>query len=146
MEKVIAFQPSQFTKAEYHIRGKKGILMTALKNIKGVREGGFSTTLIFQSASEDLRDDEEVLLQAIQTYETPEFLEYASEGMGYSRRVMTDAVRKFKDGLKYASDSLRSDGDFVFTAAQYHPTAIEYASPEIQQGWVMLAKSYILRF
>lgn len=48
--------------------------------------------MIFQYASQDLRDDEEVLLQAIEAYKNSEFLEYASTRMRASRRVMTQAA------------------------------------------------------
>lgn len=132
MRKVVKFHPLMFPKSEYSVRASKEILMIALENAKTLEDGQPKTT-IFQCAFEQLKDDEEVLLRAIEAYKTPDFLEYASARMRASRRVMTEAARKYRDALKYAPQSLRADPDLVFLAAQNGLEAIKYASQEIKQ-------------
>lgn len=117
MKKAVRFYPLIFCRAEEEIRANKEVLITALRSIKDTSKGGVSKTMIFQYASQDLRDDEEVLLQAIEAYENSGFLEYASARMRVSRRVMAEAARKYRDALKYAPQSLMSDPDLVFLAA-----------------------------
>jgi hypothetical protein len=82
------------------------------------------TTL--DAASEELLNDKEFGLQAVQVYER--VLGYLSDELREDKDIVMAAVRLDGDQLKYASEELKSDKEVVFAAMQQTPTARSYAS------------------
>lgn len=73
-------------------------------------------------ASEELRNDKEVVLEAVRQkgdYWTECALEYASEGLKNDKEVVIEAVKKNGGALEYASEKLRDDKFFVLEAVNH---------------------------
>jgi len=83
-------------------------------------------------ASDNLRNDMEVVLSAITNFEPA--LQYAGENIRGDKRLILDAVSKYGWNLIYASENLRADKDIVLAAILNFLPALKYASIELRNG------------
>ena len=60
-------------------------------------------------------------------------MEYASEELRNDKEVVLEAVKKYGDALQFASEELRNDKEVVLEAVKENGNAIKYASPELQE-------------
>jgi len=84
----------------------------------------------FQYAAEELRDDEDFMLKAVQR--KPRTCAYASDRLKKSRDFILAVVRVDGRLLQYASEELQDDEDVVQIALQQNAAALQYASSSIR--------------
>jgi hypothetical protein len=89
----------------------------------------FTHVELLQFASEELRNDKEVVLEAIK-YNKLNF-EFASTSLRDDKEVALEAVANNMQTLQYASERLRGDRDVVYNAIKEHGMALISASEEI---------------
>ena len=78
-------------------------------------------------ASDELRNDREVVLRAVVKNKYKWALQYASEELRNDREFFLDAVKRSPYALEYASEELRNDREFFLEAVRQTGDALEYA-------------------
>jgi hypothetical protein len=114
----------------------------------------------FQNASDDLKRDRDVVLEAVKkngevlryaramndyreivleaVKRDPVALEYASDELKNDREIVRVAVEKDGLALLYASDELKNNPEIVHVAVEKDGRALKYASDELQSSWEMV--------
>ena len=87
-------------------------------------------SLNLRHASEELRNDREIVLAAVSQYAYA--LEYASEELRNDREIVLAAVSQYAYALEYASEELRNNREIVLAAVSQNGRALEYASAELR--------------
>ena len=81
-------------------------------------------------ASEDLKDDREVVMEAVK--QTGKALAHASEELRGDRAVVMEAVKRHGYVIQHASEELKGDREVVMEAVRKHGKALEHASQELR--------------
>jgi hypothetical protein len=87
--------------------------------------------LALEYASDDLKNDREVVLAAVQ--QNGLALEYASDDLKNDREVVLAAVQQDGFALEYASTNLQDDKEVVNIASQQNPFSTEHASDRLKE-------------
>jgi len=95
---------------------------------------------VMQKASEDLRSDKEVVLQALR-YGTGHALQYASDALKADEEVVQRTTGKDVKAFQYASEALKGDRDVVLTAVSEAGMALQYASEELKTDPVFVLEA-----
>ena len=82
-------------------------------------------------ASPRLKDDKDVVLEAVE--HDGEALEFASPRLQDDKDIVLEAVKERKYALQYASPRLKDDKDVVLKAVKHDGDALQYASPRLQK-------------
>ena len=80
-------------------------------------------------ASEELRNDKEVVLQAVKTYGRA--LEFASNELKNDRQIVLESVKNNGLSLKYASEQLKNDREIIMIAVDNNKEIAKYLNKEI---------------
>ena len=104
------------------------VVMMAVTN--DMLANGHELALSF--ASEELRDEEQVVLAAVKHCGLA--LEFASERLQGNREIVFNAVHNEPYSLVYASDEIRNDMKFLAKIVKDHPFAIKGAGDDIQDN------------
>jgi hypothetical protein len=114
--------------------GCSGILALASEDIKDDKELLLAAINIDSNslnfASDRLRNDKNIVLKAVS--QDGSSLEYASEELRNDREVVFAAVSNFGNSLRDASVSLRNEKDIVLKAVSKNGKTLEYASEELR--------------
>ena len=86
--------------------------------------------LAFRYASEELRGDREVVLEAVR--QNGNALRYASKELQGDRELVLEAVRQDGIALWYASKELKEDREVVLAAVTKDGDSLQYASKELR--------------
>ncbi len=97
--------------------------------------------LALEAASEDLKNDKDLVLQAIEHSNYGYALEYASPSLRANKQVVETAALNDIDSIRFADKSLLEDGDFAKTLIQIDPNSLRYLSENLREnsGLVLLA-------
>ena len=88
--------------------------------------------LAFQHASEALRSNSLFVSEANRIANAVQSLQFASEELRADRAVVLQAVRQNGLALQFASDELRADRDVVLVAVRQNGSALQFASDELR--------------
>ena len=113
-------------------------ILTKLPSAEGRR--------LLARAPEEVKADRDFMIAAVTKYGVRKYgdgLRFASEELRSDRGLVMTAVSQFGANLEHASEELRSDRDLVMTAVSKHGAALQYASEELRsdRGLVMTAVS-----
>jgi hypothetical protein len=102
-------------------------------------------------ASNELQDDEEIVMLALKKSRYIDILKYVSKNLQNNKNIILFAVQINGINLKYASKELQNDKEIVITAIQNNLSALQYASKELQNDKkiIMIVISinvYLLQF
>jgi predicted RNA-binding protein (virulence factor B family) len=81
--------------------------------LKAVKQNGDS----LQYASEELKNDKEVVLEAVKQYGRS--LLYASEELKNDKEFVLEVVKQNGDSLEYASEELKNDKEVLWISKGY---------------------------
>ncbi|MGZ3732343.1 MAG: DUF4116 domain-containing protein, partial [Parachlamydiaceae bacterium] len=143
-------------KIQFSDSAKESIVQALAKTPKNLATAHVSILSALEYASEELKNDKEFMLAAVQRYGSAlqyaseelksdkefmlavverngsAFLQYASEKLKSDKEFMLAAVQRYGSAIEYASEKLKSDKEFMLAAVQRYGSAIEYASEELK--------------
>ena len=93
---------------------------------EAIKQNGYT----IRYASEELKNDKEVVLEAVK--QNGKALLYASKELRNDKEVVLEAVRQDGEALNYASKELKNDKEVVLEAVKQKGNAFWYASKELQ--------------
>ena len=93
-----------------------------------------------QYASNEIKNDEEIARMVVCKFYQGDFLKYFSEELRNNKDFILDAVKFDGKALEWVSEELKNDKDVVLKAIENYPIVIQYASDELRND-----KEIILR-
>lgn len=96
--------------------------------LKAIKEDGF----LINYASEELKNDTDLILGALEETRNGEILKDVSEELRGNKEFMIKAVEQSFEGLKFASKELQNDKEVVLKAVQHAPSEFVYASENLK--------------
>jgi hypothetical protein len=110
--------------------------------LAAVRHDGYA----LQFASDELKDDKEIVLTAIETYEG-DVLEYASERLKDDRETVLAAVRRCENSIGFASERLRHDDEVIRAVLDAHPGQFENLPEDVQEdlGYILFGLESVVK-
>ena len=96
------------------------------------KNGRWSHHRPFEWVSSRLRDDKEVVLQAVQ--KDGLLLEFASSRLRNDRSVVIEALQNSGDAIKFAGSTFRDESDVILLAYKTYKNAFEYASKRVKDS------------
>jgi hypothetical protein len=103
--------------------------------LKAIQENGMA----LKFASERLKDDPEIVLKAVQKYGGA--LEFASERLKDDAEIVLKAVQKYGGALEFASKRLKDDKEFVLAAIQENGMALQFATEQLKDDSEIVLKA-----
>jgi hypothetical protein len=101
---------------------------------EGIKNKGYS----FIYASEELKDNEELLLLAIQNSDSHKIISFSSNRLRDNEKIILSAITKSKSNytknpLRYASERLKADKHFMLKAIEESFSSIAFATEELKK-------------
>ena len=116
--------------ASEELRNDKVVVLTAMAAFQ--RYGDVVGGSIFQYASKGLKNNKDVVLEAVQI--SSGALEYASDDLRNDKEIVLAAMKRNGYALQYASEDFRNDPEVVLAAVKTNGywSALRYASEDLR--------------